>query len=169
MSIFEQETYYPNDIHSLHFSMEKEGKTVSEISIGLYDHQPSMHMGTTDGIMLAYKELSLYSPRYPRHYSPEKEKNEKNGKQLMLAFLDTYVFNTPESREVLQEIMNQPTQEEKKHLERKNDEIQRNIAKTIQSEAEEQREAEWKKREKEKSALISSVNKDILRNQTHSF
>ena len=89
---------------SMDFKLEKDGQELAFFSQDLRDSsaakQPAGRetgLNSLDGVMAAYKELS---------------NSRKQEAKVMLAFFDQYIFNTPESREVLNEYMHAPTQSE---------------------------------------------------------
>lgn len=101
-------THYKDNDRTSSSSIEflQDGKSLAKLQISALHN---VDFESVDCMMEVYKEVQHINPR---------NKQQEAEKQLIIKSLDRFIFNTPESREVLAEFLHQPTEIEIKKAEK---------------------------------------------------
>ena len=111
-----------NILAELHINLDQELRNVGGNTQYTYVDKP-IKVNSLEGLLDVYEKINNQEfTSYNKNgndilYGDEK----KRVGDLMLSFVDTYVLNTPESREVLNEYLNRETPKQRKETQRNDD------------------------------------------------
>ena len=111
-----------NILAELHVNLDQELRNVGGNTQYTYVDKP-IKVNSLDGLLDVYEKINNQEfTSYNKNgndilYGDEK----KRVGDLMLSFVDTYVLNTPESREVLNEYLNRETPKQRKETQKSNE------------------------------------------------
>ena len=111
-----------NTLAQLHVNLDQELRNVGGNTQYTYVDKP-IKVNSLEGLLDVYEKINNQEfTSYNKNgndilYGDEK----KRVGELMLSFVDTYVLNTPESREVLNEYLNRETPKQRKETQKSNE------------------------------------------------
>lgn len=139
--------------------IEKDEEFVSGVSFGMITNRYkklSLHNGV-DTLLMAYRELKNIDEKRVKGdicRTSSFKGDLKTSAKLIMAMMDKYIFNTPESRDLLAEYLQAPTPNELNEDKDKNNKMQSEIAEKLKEEKKRQT-IENRKKEEQDAELVN--------------